>query len=113
MKRANQPTTTVCRIVGTHHPAGVSEKTNKKYDAFVSFKIHDGKSITDFRFMKDDPAKDTIINAVINGATTFDIPCDKLYRFEKDDTHRFPVVIGRISNIDDVIVYDAPDDLPF
>lgn len=114
MKRAKQTTSTVCRIVGTLHPAGNSKKTGKPYDEFVSFKIHDGSKVTDFRFKKGEDATD-IIDAVKAGATTFDIEVKQVWRFEKDATHAYPMVIGAGYNPKASICYDMPedDDLPF
>lgn len=116
MKRANQPTTTVCRIVATLHPAGISKKTKKKYDSFVSFKIHDGKTVTDFKFLNtektDNPNYNEFIEMIDAGATTFDMPCGKLYRFEKDENHAYPMVVGGLVDWVNVICYDAPEELP-
>lgn len=114
MKRAPKTEATVCRLVATRHPSGTSKKTGEKYDAFTSFKIHDGDKVTDFRFMKNTDITD-ILEAVDAGATTFDVELSKVYRFEKDASHPYPVVIGGGYNPDATICYDAPEDsnLPF
>lgn len=110
MKRANQTTATVCRIVGKLHPAGKSKKTGKTYDEFVSFKIHDGSKVTDFRFKNGEDVTD-IIDAVKEGATTFDIEVKQVWRFAKDETHAYPLVIAAGYNPKATICYDLPEDV--
>lgn len=111
MKRANRPTTLTCRIVAKRMPAGTSKTTGKPYDSFVAFKIHEGDKVTDFRFVKGTNIDD-IIEAVDAGASTFDVTFTEVLRFEKDSSHRYPLVIGKGYDKDATICYDLPEDLP-